>query len=283
MTADILIGDDGEPWRLDAPELQRRLGTGKAGYALADFAVAERGFIHVRPIEAGIRVALRPRAYSPVTLAGTLQVLNDIGPRRILLVIGRGDDRMVEMFNSVFEFVERAEYLASDAPTDVKVPHLSVPRGLHNLTTARFAAARPIVELWRQNRGELTHEIRRTMILHPMFRRALLVRRLPQSDRLVTEHVSLGFFHLRPNEILRILGRDPADVPDRDYGAWVADAYLAASRDHHIRIDSIRARVHASSGTTFLSRYDRLLLPWRRGGDVFAMGVSFLRSLSTSA
>jgi len=133
MTAGILIDDDGEPWRLDSPELARRVGCRDPRLGLVDFAVTERGFIHVRPIEAGVRVALRPGAFSPVTLAGALQVLNDIGPRRILLVVGSGDNRAVELFSSIFEFVERAEHLASDPPIEVKVPRLSVPRGLHNL------------------------------------------------------------------------------------------------------------------------------------------------------
>jgi hypothetical protein len=283
MTADMIIDDDGEPWPLDSAELARRLGCHDLHLGLADFAVAQRGFIHIRPIETGVRVGLRPGAFSPVTLAGALQVLNDLSPRRILLVAGSGQDRMAEIFTSIFEFVERAEELASNPPVEAKVPRLSVPRGLHNLTTARFAAARPIVELWRESRGELTDEVRRAVIFQPMFRRTLLVRRLARSEKLVTEHVSPGFAHMRSCEILRILGRDVADVPDRDYGAWVADAYLATSLGQRLQIDSIRARVRASSGITFLTRYDRLLLPWRRASDVFAMGVSLLRSLSTSA
>jgi hypothetical protein len=160
------------------------------------------------------------------------------------------------------------------------VPWLSVPRGLHNLTTPLFAAAWPIVELWRERRGELTDDIRRAMVVHPMFRRTLLVRQLPHSDSLVTEHIAPGFAHMRPCEVLRMIGRDFADTPDPDYGAWVASAYLEASAVGRPHLHSIRARVRSSAGKTFRTRYDRMLMPWRRAGDSFVMGLSLLRSLS---
>jgi hypothetical protein len=284
MTAEILIDDDGEPWPLDSPELARRVGCVRAGHGLAALAVAERGFIHIRRIEGGLRVALRPGAFSPVTLAGTLQVLNDFRPRRILLVIGIGDDRVVELFSSICEFVERAEHLASDPPIEVKVPWISVPRGLHNLTTPRFAAARPIVESWRKKRGELSSEGYRAMCRDSTFRRVVLARRLPRSTRLITEYFGAGLEHLRPCEALKTIGRDIHERPDSAYGARVAEAYAEAAESFRPRIDSVQAKVRTSAATTLATRYDRVLLPWRGGGgDVFVMAISIRRKLSVVA
>jgi hypothetical protein len=282
MAASILIDDDGEPWPAGSTALARRIGYDGAGDDLAGFAVAERGFVHIRPIEGGVRIALRPGAFTAVTLAGTLQILNDLAPRRILLVIGPDDERVAELFTSIFDFIERAEQLASEPAIEPKMPWLAVPRGLHNLTTARFLPARSIVELWRRSRGELTAEIQRAMLKEPMFHRTLLVRRVPGSRRLVTEHIGLGFAHMRPCEVLRTIGQDFADMPDPEYGAWVAEAYFSTAQSCRLRIDSIRARVRSSSGTTFHTRYDRMLVPWRRASDVFVMGASLLRALSAT-
>src|SRR5262249_8010912 len=161
-------------------------------------------------------------AFSPVTLAGALQVLNDLSPRRILMVVGSGQDRMAELFTGIFEFVERAEQLACDPPTEVRVPHLSVPRGTHNLVTAPFAAIRPIVELWRERRGELTDDVYRVMIQDRAYRRAVLARRVKRTSRFIVEYLGTGHQHLRPCESLGTIGRDIQDQPDRQYGAWVA-------------------------------------------------------------
>jgi len=283
MTADIIIDDDGEPWPIDAPELARRLGCRDLRFGLADFAVAERGFIHIRPIETGVRVALRPGAFSPVTLAGTLQGLNDLSPRRILLVVGSGRDRMAELFTSIFEFVERAEHLASDPAIEVRVPHLSVPRGIHNLATAPFAVVRPIVEFWRQRRGELTEDVHSVIIQDQAYRRAVLARRIKGTSRFIVEYLGAGHQHLRPCESLSTIGRDVQEQPDRQYGAWIAQAYDEASRSHRLRVDSIRAQVGTSAAILLRARYDRVLMPWRKCDDVFVMAVSIRRELSVMA
>lgn len=282
MTADTIIDDDGEPWPLDSPELARRLRCRDLRFGLADFAVVERGFIHIRPVETGVRVALRPGAFSPVTLAGALQVLNELRPRRILLVVGSGPDRVAELFTSIFEFVERAEHLASDPPIEVRVPHLSVPRGIQNLRTAPFARVRLAVDLWRQSRGELTEDVYCAMLTWPSFHRSILVRQSPRSRMLVTEHINPGFAHIRPCEALERLGRDFADMPDPEYGAWVADGYGAALHSRRLRLESVRSRIRTSAATTMRTRYDRILMPWWRRGDLFVMGLSLRREVSVA-
>lgn len=283
MSDSILIDDEGEPWSAGSSELARRLGHREPGDELARFAVAERGFVHIRPIDGGARVELRPGAFTTVTLAGTLQVLNDLGPRRILLVVGSGDDGVVELFTSLFDFVERAEHLGADPPIEPKVPRLSVPRGLHNLMTARFSAARPVVELWRKRKGELTEDVYRAMLHDHAFSRVLLARQLPQSSQLIVEYVGSGHQHLRPCEALRIIGRRIQDQPDRQYGEWIAQAYEEASRDRRLRVDSVRARVSTSAATLLRARYDRVLMPWYERGDVLVMSVSIRRELSVVA
>jgi hypothetical protein len=283
MTADIVIDEDGEPWPVDSPALARRLGYRDARLGLADFAVSELGFVHIRPIENGVRVTLRPGAFNAVTLAGTLQALNDMGPRRILLVVGSGDDRLVELFTSIFDFIERAEGLGSDPPIEPKVPRLSVPRGLRNLTTAPFAVFRPIVELWRERRGVLTDDVYRAMLRDGAYDRAVLARQLPRSSRFIIEHLGAGHHHLRPCEALRTIGREVQEQPDQQYGAWIGEAYDEASSGRRLRIDSVRAEVSTSAATLLRARYDRLLMPWRARGDVLVLAVSIRRELSVVA
>jgi hypothetical protein len=109
------------------------------------------------------------------------------------------------------------------------------------------------------------------------------MRRLPRSSRLIFERIGGGFVHMRPCEGLLAVGHDFDAVPDREYGARQAEAYQETSGSESIYVASIRALIRRSDGTILNSRHDRILLPWRERGDVFVMGLSLRRELSSAA
>jgi hypothetical protein len=277
MTASVLIDEAGETWPANSAALARRLGHSDARLDLASFAVRERGFIHIRRFEDGARVALRPGAFSRVALAGALQFLNDMAPRRILMLLTSPEGSDIELFASVFAFVERAEYLTADPPIEIKVPRLCIERSLRNLTTGAFASVRPIIDFWTEQRGYLGRGYQNLTIAYPAFRRTVLVRKA--GSRLVTEYIGSGFGHLKAAEVTHRIGRDFTEMPDRDYGSWVAEAYLEASEGNRLRVESVRAQVRTSSAATLQARYDRILIPWRWRNDTFVMGASIRREL----
>lgn len=280
MVFSILIDETGKAWPANSSGLARRLGYVDARTDLAAFAVAERGAIHIRSIEDGVRITLRPGAFSRVTLAGALQALNDIEPTRILLLTRAGSETHAEIFTSVFAFVERAEQLAEDPPIEVKVPRYSVQRHLRNLATPPFAMVRPIVDLWRERRGEFGDEVHRAVLAQGLSPRMILVRKAGGSARLVTEHFGPGIMIMRPCESLAIIGRDFYEHhADRPYGTWVADAYAETLWRCQLRLESVRAVVQTEAAALRV-RYDRLIMPWRSGStDLFAMAVSIQREV----
>jgi hypothetical protein len=278
MIASVLIDEGGKAWPANSAALARRLGYVDARVDLASWAVRERGAIHIRSIEDGVRVTLRPGGFSRVALAGALQALNDLAPPRIMLVIRSGSETHAELFTSVFAFIERAEQLAADPPIEIKVPHYSVQRSLRNLATPPFAMVRPIVELWRARRGELGEEVQRAIVAAGLFHRTILARQL--ASRLITEHFGAGIMIMRPCESMLTVGRDLNEQPDRDYGDWMAEAYAETSWARRLRLESVRAFVRTSAGTTLRTRYDRVLLPWRgEGDDLFVMCLSIQREV----
>jgi hypothetical protein len=280
MVENLLIDGSGESWPANSWMLARRIGYRDPRTDLASFAVRERGFIHLRPFDDGVRVALRPGGFSRITLAGAMQALNELEPCRILMLVLGAERGQAELFGSVFAFVERAESLTTDAPFEVKVPRYSVERALRNLGTPDFADARPIVELWRGRRGALDNDVWKELAAHRAWLRAVVARKVPGTSHLVTHYFGLGHRHLRPCETLMALGRELHERPDRDYGAWVAQSYAEGLWDCRVRIDSVRARVHTSAAATLLARYDRVLMPWRSGSDTFVMGISIRRALA---
>jgi hypothetical protein len=278
MRSGLLIDESGEPWPVSSPHLARHLGYDDPRLDLSRFAVARRGCVHLRPIEDGVRVALCPSAFSRVTLAGTLQALNQLAPRRILLITDNG----AELFASIFAFIEHAEYLASDPPLAIKVPWYSVTRSLRNLSTLSFSFVWPLMKLWRNSRGEYDGDVYGALISSGIHSRTVVARRLPRSSRLICEHFGGGLRIRQPCESLLAVGRGLEELYDRKYGDWSAEGYGTALAGERPRLESIRARVQVSETLAVNGRYDRVLLPWRRaGGDALVMGISIRRELST--
>jgi hypothetical protein len=277
MLVNLLIDEAGESWPANSSALARRIGHRDPTTDLASFAVRERGFIHLRSIEDGVRLAVRRGAFSRIALAGALQILNDLAPPRLLLIVRTETGTQAEIFTSIFAFIERVEQLASDPPIEIRVPRYSVQRGLRNLATPPFAMVRPIVDLWKDRHGLLGEEAFRTLSSAGVMRRMYLLRQPRGSSRLITEHCAAGVTFLRPCEGLLMVGRDFHDMPDRDYGAWVADAYAAALQGRRLRLESVRSLIRTSAATTLRTRYDRLLMPWRSRGDQFVMGITIER------
>ncbi len=101
-----------------------------------------------------------------------------------------------------------------------QIRRLSVPRSLTLLSTPAFARARPLFELWRNARGELTEEVHRAVRFSGLARRMVLVRNPAGGARLITQHFGAGIMTIRPCETLLTIEEDfYQHHPDRDYSA----------------------------------------------------------------
>ena len=72
------------------------------------------------------------------------------------------------------------------------------------------------------------------------------------------------------------IGSRIQNVPDKDYGAWVAEFYKAVAISGHPRYDVVTASIqHPNDEPEQVIRYERLLLPWKaRSGEVLVSLVS---------
>jgi transcriptional regulator with XRE-family HTH domain len=156
-------------------------------------------------------------------------------------------------------------------------PTLAIGRPLVFLDRPGFAQVRSILTLWQDLRGELIDDVHRAVQAAGLLPRTILMRQVSAS-RLVIEHLGAGIALLRPCETLLAIGREFDDMPDRNYGGWVAQAYDEALGGGAPRVASVRASVRTSAAATLRTRYDRVLLPWRgRGDEMYVMGLSIRR------
>jgi hypothetical protein len=277
----ILIDDRGETWQDSSPMLAHRLGYREPDFDAPAYAVRNLGFIHLRQHEEGVRVSLRSGTFSLLSLTATLYALVDRRPRRIVLAVFWGEDWSYEMFTSLGSFAERAEDLAAGEPIAGRPRWLAAEKKLDALTLPAFAKIRPLVDLWITSRGRLSDDFDQALRASDLIHRAVLVRNVAGTSRLVYEHFGSAIKAMRPCETLKLVGRDIDDIADRAYGGWVAESYSSVLRRRRLQLESVRATLRTSEENTLKVRYDRLLMPWRRSGnDLFVLGISMRRELS---
>lgn len=283
MRDGILIDESGETWPDNSCALAQHLGYRDPDFDLPAYTVRNLGFIHLRVQESGARVALRAGRFSLVTLTAALYTLLERRPERIVLATFSGDDWSYEMFTSLGSFAERTEDLAAGEPVAPRRPWHAAEKDLAALSAPILTRLLPLVRLWKASRGRLSGELDAVLVTAGLLNRAVVVRQLP-SSRLVYEHFGSAFKMMLPCESFLKIGRDIDDLPDRGYGRWVAEHYAEALVGRRLRLDGVRATMRTSDAATIRVRYDRLLMPWRGGGnDLFLLGVSIQRELSTVA
>jgi hypothetical protein len=280
MGGGMLIDPRGRVWPDDSWDIARRVGYNDVRDDIATFAVRERGFVHLRPRTDGMHVALREGRFNLTAFAGLMLELGRTRPPRILLRVLADDGPRFQLFTELHDLCAHLEALSKDKAVQTRIRRLAERRNLRVLTLPTFALARPIIELWERTRGELTEEVRRMMSADGLHGRTVLVRRA-SPHRLITEHFGTGIQILRPCEALLKIGHDLHDMPDHDYGAWVAEAYDQTLWSSRLRVESLRAIVGTATGGKLRTRYDRVLIPWRWRGDSFAMAVSIRREAPT--
>src|SRR5262249_38329853 len=88
-----------------------------------------------------------------------------------------------------------------------------------------------------------------------------------------------GFKWLETDYQFYGIGESIENQPDKEYGIWVAEFYKSVARTGQPRYDIIRAAIQArpSHSDLFVTRYERLLLPWRTPTDEVFVTLSSKR------
>src|SRR5579872_210324 len=274
----ILIDRRGRTWPDDSWELAKRIGLAHGFGDVASFAVRERGFIHLKPRPEAVQVAIHAGAFQRNMLAKVLYAIGERRPRRIALATFSEGAWYHNIFDNVWEFAEYTEDLSVGGPIEFTGPVQALERNLTALASAFCSPMRPMIDLWHERRGELPPDFDQILHRHRLTQRAIQVLQRPGQSRYTYEWVGAGI-GIKPScASFGLVGRDVDDLPDRPYGAWVAETYMQTAHSQRPRLESVRAVVHHSEGGIIHSRYNRLLLPWRRAdGGMLILGLSMVR------
>jgi hypothetical protein len=262
----MLVTPDGR-WVLeDSAEFLAALGDASPDYDAAAFAVKNLGFVKFQVLDQSvIEVELHPHNVElPALLAMQQQLLTST----------------VKLF--------RIKYFTTAWQSEIlPAPDLAVSR-LSELCAPRFApassdkfSAEPrdyrilfdnaetplglMAHKWRMSFGSFDPTVISFAIKHQLLSRMMIVGVTPGQSDPVFRFIGDGFKWLETDYQFYGLGESILNQPDKEYGSWVAEFYKSVASNGQPRYDVVSAAIQAQPAkpSLFMTRYERLLLPWR--------------------
>lgn len=261
----MLATPEGEWVFEDSPEFRAALGDPDPDYDAPLFAVKNLGFIRFQIFgQAVIEIDLHPRN---VALPALLAVQEQLQSSRIKLFRIRyfDSDWKSEIISSAEHAMLRLSGLC--APNFSPMPserYRIAPRDYALLLEDEASPLKLMAQKWRTSFGQFDSTVISFAIRHRLISRLMIFGVKPGSGDAVFRFIGDGFKWLDDDYALNGLGEKVENQPDKEYGAWVAGFYKHVAAAREPRYDSITAAIRPSpqDPRPYVSRYERLLLPW---------------------
>lgn len=274
----MLVTADGE-WVLeDSTEFRAALGDPKPDYDANSFAVKNLGFIKVQSVDnLVIEIELHPRNVEfPALLAVQQHLLST----------------EVKLFRiKYFDMAWHSEITCSSEQTIAKLAELCCPKLIPRpnekfivepmdcaaLFDNEESPLRPMLQKWRMSFACFDSSVISLAIQHQLLSRMAIVGVKPRQPDPVFRFIGDGFRWLEHHHQLHVIGQKVEDLPDKDYGLWVAEFYKSVAAAGQPRADYVTAQMHPWPHVeqAYATRYERLLLPWKTpSGEIFVSSWS---------
>ena len=266
----MLVTAEGEWVFEDSPEFLVALGDPSPDYDAGLFAVKNLGFIRSQILDNSIiEIELHPRN---VGLTALLAVQQQVLSSRIKLF-------RIKYFDTTW----RSEITASSERAAARLSELCAPafapppsqkfvvepRDYASLLQDEGNPLRLMAQKWRMSLGSFDPTVISFAIKHQLLSRMMIVGVKPSRPDPIFRFIGDGFNWLESDYQFRAIGERIVNQPDKDYGAWVSEFYKSVASTGQPRYDMVRAgiEVRGTEPQVFLTRYERLLLPWRTPSD----------------
>jgi hypothetical protein len=266
----MMVTPDGE-WVLEgSPEFLAALGDPDPDYDSTAFAVKNLGFIKFQVFDDSvIEIELHPRNVElPALLAVQQQLLSaQVKLFRIRYFV---TSWCSEITASPEQAISRLSALCpSPAPSKSTERFLVEPRDYSTLFTDESSWMRPMVRKWRMSFGKFDPSVISFAIENRMLSRIMILGVKPRQTDPVFRFIGDGFLFLNNDYSLTGVGEKVQNQPDKDYGGWVSEFYKSVATTGQPRYDHITAAIRADAAQPdlFVTRYERLLLPWKTPSD----------------
>jgi len=270
----MLVTPDAQ-WVLpDSPEFFEALDDPTPDYDSIAFAVKNLGFIKFQVLERSIvEVELHPRN---VELPALLAVQQEIVRSEVRLF-------RIKFFDTVWhsEISSSREHVVarlSELCAPVFAPTPSERFRVEPLDMARVFDdddnwLRPLAQKWRVSFGHFDPSIISLALTHGLLSRLMIVGVKPRAPEPVWRFIGDGHKWIGSDFRLRGIGEKMENMPDKEYGGWVAGFYKTVAASGQPRYDHVTGSIQwedEDGQPRRWYRYERLMLPWKTpSGEVF--------------
>jgi hypothetical protein len=274
----VFVSDTGQLMDARPGELRWHLNYPLADFNLSDYAIRNLGFVWFKPGTNGARLKLRADLF---TKACFEQIVRLVIEHRIerLVIEHEAAGEPIEILHNINDIIARLDFLRGTTPGER--PRANYIIETLDLGRLRHAKRRRLAETfasWLRSRGRLPRDFAPLRQAGALADGHLLVS-LERDDQAIIQAWPSNIAYYSASDSARLIGRDLSDQPDGLFGRWSAKPYYEAVRQSAARLDLIEAVIRPPGAAPLVSRYERLLLPWRTGsGELWVSGTSFNRS-----
>jgi hypothetical protein len=271
----MLVTAEGDWVREGSVEFRAALGDPEPDYDASLFAVVNLGFIRFQILEDSIiEIDLHPRN---IELPALLAIQHQLLSSKVKLFRIKYFDISwnSEILCSAELAVSRLSELCSPkfAPAD-KDKYLVEPQDYSKLFESEEGPLQLLAQKWRMSFGHFDPSVITFAIKQQLLSRMIIAAVSPRMPEPVFRFIGDGHTNWLDSDYhLHAIGQKMVDQPDKDYGAWVSQFYKSVASTGQPRYDYVTAAIEHRPGT-FVTRYERLLLPWKTPSDEVLVTLS---------
>lgn len=263
----MLVTSDGH-WVVEgSSDFFEALGDPAPDYDGSLFAVKNLGFIKFQIFNGGIvEVELHPRN---VELPALLAVQQQIHSSRCKLFRIKHFDTEwhSEITSSAEHAITRLSEMCAPAvsPPPVNSKYVVQPQDYSKLFMSEDTPLRRLAQKWQMSFGYFNESVIPFAIKHRLLSRTVIAGVSRRSASPVFRFIGDGFSWMSDDYQFFGIGQQIENLPDKDYGAWLAEYYKSVAATGQPRYDVVTATIEKSppASEAYRTRYERLLLPWK--------------------
>lgn len=264
----MLVTPDGEWLSPGTPEFFAALGDPDPDYDAVAFAIKNLGFIKFQVIQHSIvEIELHPRNVEiPALLAVQQQLLSS--EVRLFRIRHFDTDWESEITSSAEQAIVRLSQLTTRpiAPS-LRDRFVVEPQDYAKMLGDQHNTLRVMAQKWRMSFGRADTDLIPFAINNQLLPHMIIVGVKPKPADPVFRFIGGDHSNwMGPKYRYTGIGDKLENFPDKDYGAWVAEYYKGVASTGDPRYDHVTASIQRSGGT-YVTRYERLMLPWTTASD----------------
>jgi len=267
----MLVTPDGRWVFPNSEEFLSLLGDDAPDYDAVSFAVKNLGYIKFQIIQKSIiEIELHPRNVQLPALLAAQQQLLQVG---IKLFRVRYFDMAwhSEISSSAESTVARLSELCTPVFTPATHERFIVePQNFGGLFNDEENLLRPLAQKWRVTFAHFDPSFISLTVRQQLLPLTAIVGVKPPNNEPVFRFIGDGHSWVGTRYRVNGIGEKVENLPDKDYGGWVAEFYRSVATSGQPRYDVITAAMQyedEAGKPRRVVRYERLLLPWKTPSD----------------